>query len=64
VSSSFESMNAFFDDEIPHDWQRCTYCGFPLTLDVKKDKVLIWCKGGCRMIHEDRRVLKGGSNES
>ena len=56
---SFESMHDFFDDQIPPNWDRCAFCGTPMTLDVKEDRVLEWCKGGCKRVQDERRVLRG-----
>ncbi len=59
MSFSFESMQGFFEDEIPEEWVRCAHCGAPMALDIKEDRVLMWCKASCRMVLDERRVLKG-----
>ena len=61
MSFSFESMNEFFDAEIPEKWMRCAYCGTPLTLDTRDDRVLLWCKEGCEDVRDERRVLSENS---
>ena len=59
VSSSWKSIHDFFDDEIPPEWERCAYCGAPLALDVRENVVLMWCKSNCKMVLDERRVVKG-----
>lgn len=58
MSFSFESMHDFFDDQIPEDWVRCSFCGTPMTLEVRTERVLLWCKGGCKRVQDERRVLR------
>jgi len=51
-------MHDFFEDEIPPEWERCPFCGVPLTLDVLQTRVIMWCKQGCRGVLDNRRVIQ------